>query len=384
MMRTMRSVYLDYNATTPIAPEVLAAMMPYLGDEFGNPSSGHALGRRARAAIDDARSEVARLIGAEPDEIVFTSGGTEANNLAIAGVMRAVATRRHVVTSTIEHPATVEPCKELARRGCAVTWVAVDDAAQVDAEAVAAIVRDDTALVSIMHSNNEVGTLQPIAAIARAGHARGALVHTDAAQSIGKVPIDVRELGVDLLSIAGHKLHAPKGVGALYVRRGIPIAPVVRGASHERGLRPGTENVASIVALGRACGLAHDGIAGADRVRMLRDRLWNRLRAAAAEIALNGHATDRLPNTLSVRFPRVRGTALLARVEDEIFASTGSACHDGRESPSSVLRAMGLDDDAALGTVRISLGRATTEQDVDTAAEALTREWIALADDDAR
>ena len=260
-----------------------------------------------------------------------------------------------------------------------MSWAPVDREARVDAGGVLAMVTADTALVTIMHANNEVGTLQPIAEIARGARARGALVHTDAAQSVGKVPVDVRELGVDLLSIAGHKLYAPKGVGALYVRRGTPIAPVLRGASHERGVRPGTENVASIVGLGRACALAHEAIAGAGRMRALRDRLWERLRGAVEGLEANGHDAPRLPNTLSVRFPRVSGTSLLTRVENEVAASTGSACHDGHESPSPVLRAMGIDDSSALGTVRLSLGRATTESDIDVAADALARAWRELA-----
>jgi cysteine desulfurase len=374
-------IYLDHNATTPVLEEVVLAMLPWLRSGFGNPSSGHAYGRRARAAVEAARAEVAALLGAEPDEIVFTSGGTEASNLAIRGAALARPALRHVVTSVVEHPATVEPCRALGAEGYDVAWLLVDESGRVRPSDAGRALRDETLLVTVMHAQNETGVLMPIAEIARAAHARrpDVLVHTDAAQSVGKVPVDVDTLGVDLLTLAGHKLYAPKGVGALYVRRGTHLAPFVRGAGHERGLRPGTENVASIVGLGVACtraarDLAHE----ADRVRALRDLLLARLAERIPGLALNGDPEERLPNTLSVRFPRVTGTALLARATD-VAASTGSACHDGGEEASRAITAMGIAPADALGTVRLSLGRGTTEADVARAAAALADAWSALS-----
>lgn len=378
-MQAPVSIYLDYNATTPLLPEVIAAIDPYLREHFGNPSSSHVYGQRARKAIDVARSQVAELLGCEPDEVIFTSGGTEANNLAIRGVAEASEGKRHIVTSTIEHPATASPCRYLGEHGWHVDRIGVDGGGRVLLEQLRDSVRDDTALVTIMHANNETGTMQPIVEIAGIAHDRGALVHTDAAQSVGKVRTKVRELGVDLLSVAGHKLYAPKGVGALYVRTGTRLRPFVLGAGHERGLRPGTENVASIVGLGVACELAGKRLSAShDAVRVLRDRLWARLHEGVPGLALNGHETERLPNTLNVLFPGVTGSAVLASAP-EVAASTGSACHEGgRETPSSVLLEMGLRPDEALGAVRLSLGVATTTQDVDDAAETLTRGWRRL------
>lgn len=371
-------IYLDHNATTPLLPGVVEAMLPYLREHFGNPSSGHVYGRRARAAVDAAREQVAALLGAAPDEVVFTSGGTEANNLAIRGVAAARPERRHVVTSNVEHPATERPCRALERQGWRVTRVAVDAEGQVPPADLEGALAADTALVTVMHANNETGVLQPIAALAEAARARGALVHTDAAQSVGKVPTEVAALGVDLLSVAGHKLYAPKGVGALYVRRGTPLEPLLLGAAHERGLRPGTENVASIVGLGAACEIARGSLAAESaRVRGLRDRLWDVLRQGVPGLARNGHAEERLPNTLNVRFPGVRGSALLA-LAPAVAASTGSACHEGGETASAVITAMGVAPDAALGSVRLSLGRGTTAADVERAGAALVAAWARL------
>ncbi|MBI5525627.1 MAG: cysteine desulfurase [Deltaproteobacteria bacterium] len=368
-------IYLDYNATTPVLPEVVDAMLPFLREHFGNPSSSHAYGKAAREAVGKARAEVAALIGASPDEIVFTSGGTEANNLAIRGAAEAGPARRHLVTSVVEHPATEKPCAFFESHGYEVTRLSVDPFGRVEAGAAAAFVRGDTLLVTVMHANNEVGTVQPIRKLSDVAHARGALVHTDAAQSVGKVPVSVDELGVDLLSIAGHKLYAPKGVGALFVRRGTPVAPFALGAGHERGLRPGTENVASIAGLGMACEIARAALdAESGRVKGLRDRLWKLLKAGVPGLALNGHPVERLPNTLNVRFPGVRGGEVLARAP-EIAASTGSACHEGGESASAVLLATGIDPRSALGSVRLSLGRGTTPDQVETAAAALVSAW---------
>ena len=375
------AIYLDHNATTPVAPEVLDAMLPYFSERFGNPSSGHAYGREARAAVDRARAEVADLLGAEPDEIVFTGGGTEANNLAILGAASVRPYRHHVVTTVVEHPATARCVEKLERERARVTRLGVDAVGRVAAADAVQAIGDETLLVTIMHANNETGTVQPVRAFSEAAHRRGALVHTDAAQSAGKIPVRVAELDVDLCSLAGHKLHAPKGVGALFVRRGSLLGPVLLGASHERGLRPGTENVPSIVGLGAACALASRDLAReSSRLRALAGRLWAALAAAVPRLALNGPPLDdpdRLPNTLSVRFPDVTGGAVLAAAP-EIAASTGAACHDGEESASRTILAMGVPEPEALGTVRLSLGRKTTEADVDRAATLLGDAWRSL------
>ena len=373
-------IYLDHNATTPLHAEVLEAMLPYLRKHFGNPSSSHVFGQRAHAAVARAREQVAELLGCAPDEMLFTSGGTEANNLAIRGALELAGARRHIVTSSVEHPATDRPCEYLEAHGCQLTRVAVDGQGHVRTHDLRASLRDDTALVTVMLAQNETGTLMPVGDIARLARARGALMHTDAAQAVGKIPTRVDELGVDLLSLAGHKLYAPKGIGALYVRRGTRLAPVLLGAGHERGLRPGTENVAAIVALGQACALARRDLAAeAARERTLRDELWESLRAAIPGLRLNGHREHRLPNTLNVSFPGVRGNAVLGAAP-ELAASTGSACHEGGETPSAVLSAMGLDAATALGAVRLSLGRGTTREQVTTAASALVRGFERAAD----
>ncbi len=366
-------VYLDHNATTPVLPEVVDAMIPYLREHFGNPSSGHVYGRRAREAVARARGQVAALLGCDEDEVVFTSGGTEASNLAIRGALEAAGARRGVVTTVIEHPATLGPCAWLEARGHRVVRIGVDRDGRADIAAAQPAIDSDTALVTVMHANNETGVLQPISELTSIAHAHGALIHTDAAQSLGKVPVRVRDLGVDLASFAGHKLYAPKGVGALYLRSGTPLSPFALGAGHERGLRPGTENVASIVGLGVACEIAaRDLETEATRVRALRDALWSQLAAAIPGLALNGHPELRLPNTLSVRFPDISGTALLAGAP-EVAASTGSACHDGHDVASAVILAMGVDPVAALGSVRLTLGRGTTAADIDRASAALIK-----------
>jgi cysteine desulfurase len=372
---THEPIYLDHNATTPLLPEVVDAMLPYLREHFGNPSSGHVYGARARAAVARAREQVAALLGCDADEIVFTSGGTEANNLAIRGVTEALERKRHVVTTVIEHPATARPCAWLERHGRSVTRIGVDGDGRARVDAAREVVDGDTALVTIMHSNNETGVLQPVVELARVAHAAGALIHTDAAQSLGKVPVRVRDLDVDLLSVAGHKLYAPKGVGALYVKRGTTLVPFALGAGHERGLRPGTENVASIVGLGAACeAVGRDLESAAARMRQLRGLLWERLASRVAGLALNGHRELRLPNTLNVRFPQVAGSAVLEGA-GEVAASTGSACHEGHESASAVILAMGVAPEEALGSVRLTLGRGTTEDGVVRAAAALVRAW---------
>ncbi len=371
-------IYLDHNATTPLLPEVVDAMLPYLREHFGNPSSAHPYGRRARDAVEGARERVASLLGCETSEVFFTSGGTEASNLAIRGVVEATPARRHVITTVIEHPATLAPCAWLEAHGHRVTRLAVDAHGRARLDALVEAIDADTALVSVMHANNETGALQPVAAMAAIAHALGAALHVDAAQSIGKVGARVDALGADLVSLAGHKLYAPKGVGALYVRAGTAIAPFARGAGHERGLRPGTENVASIVGLGVACEVAERTLeVTAAAASALRDRLWERLREAVPGLALNGHPTERLPNTLNVRFPGVSGSALLAAVP-EVAASTGSACHAEGESASAVILAMGVAPRDALGSVRLTTGRRNDAAQIDRAADLLATAWRSL------
>ena len=375
---TNEPIYLDHNATTPVLPEVVDAMLPYLREHFGNPSSGHVYGARTRSAVGQAREQVASLLGCDADEVLFTSGGTEANNLAIRGVAELEHSRRHVVTSSIEHPAIAHPCDWLERHGYRVTRIGVDREGRARIQEAREAIHGHTALVTVMHSNNETGVLQPVAELARLAHEVRAVIHTDAAQSVGKVPVRVRELDVDLLSIAGHKVYAPKGIGALYVRRGTLLAPVLLGASHERGLRPGTENVAFIVGLGVACELVgRDFEATAARMRALRDLLGDRLAAGVPGLTVNGHRELRLPNTLNVRFPRASGIAVLEGAPD-LAASTGSACHEGQESASAVILAMGVPPPEALGSVRLTVGRGTTEEEVVRASEALTRSWRRL------
>jgi cysteine desulfurase len=367
-------IYLDHNATTPIAPEVLEAMRPYLERHFGNPSSAHAHGATAATAVARARAEVAALLGGDPDGVVFTASGSEADNLAIKGIALArLGERDHIVTSAVEHPAVLATCSYLQRRlGFRLTIVPVDSHGLVDPDDVRRAIEPGTALVSVMHANNEVGTLQPIAEIAAVARDRGVLVHTDAAQSAGKVPLDVDRLGVDLLTVAGHKLYAPKGIGALYVRPGTRLEPVIHGAGHERGLRAGTENVPFIAGLGGAAALADDRLRNGAHVEVkrLRDRLHAALQSAVPDLALNGHPHQRLPNTLNVSFPGHDGERLLA-CTPSIAAATGAACHSGRTEPSAVLTAMGLDRSRALGAVRLSLGYDTTTEQIEAAAAAL-------------
>ena len=377
----MRQIYLDYNATTPIAATVQEAMLPFLGEHFGNPSSSHALGRAAHEAVEDARGQVASLLGADADEIVFTSGGTESNNLALKGILQrhSFGGDGHVVISAVEHPSIVAPARYLERMGYVVTVVPVSGQGLVQPSAVRAALRSDTVLVSVMHANNEIGTLQPLKAIAAICHEQQVLLHADAAQSVGKVRTLVDELDVDLLTIAGHKVYAPKGIGALYIRRGLAIEPLVHGAGHEGGLRAGTESVPYIVGLGRACVLAAKNLdENYERMLALRDRLWSLLqREVGDELVLHGHLAPRLPNTLSVSFPGVSGHEMLSRIP-ELCAATGSACHSDTAAMSPTLAAMGVESEVARGTIRLSLGWYTTEDDVDRAANLLAGAWEAL------
>ncbi|HUG70498.1 MAG TPA: cysteine desulfurase family protein [Pirellulaceae bacterium] len=377
----MRQIYLDYNATTPIAPSVQEAMLPFLAEHYGNPSSSHSLGRACHEAIEDSRERVASLLGADRDEIVFTGGGTESNNLALKGIMmaRAPVFDGHLVISALEHPAIAEPARYLEKLGCRVSVVSCTRHGTVEPEAVAAVLKPNTKLVSIMHANNEIGTIQPLKAISEVCRSRNILFHTDAAQSVGKIRTYVEELGVDMLTIAGHKLYAPKGVGALYVRQGVALEPYTHGAAHEGGLRPGTENTAFIVALGHACFLAGKAVEDvSDRMADLRDRLAKTLQAAiGGDLTIHGAQAPRLPNTLSVNFPDVAGGELLARTP-EISASTGSACHASVTKLSATLAAIRLTPDQARGTVRLSVGWYTSEEDVDRAAELLIGAWESL------
>jgi cysteine desulfurase len=369
----MARIYLDYNASTPIDPAVAAAMRPFLEDHFGNPSSGHWAASGAKAALENARGQVAALLGAESEEIVFTSGGSEANNLALKGVAWALHGKgSHIITGAIEHPAVLGPCRFLERQGFNVTILPVDGSGRVDPDDVTRAITPQTVLISIMHANNEVGTIQPIAEVSRIAREHGILIHTDAAQSVGKIATDVNALGVDLLTVAGHKVYAPKGVGGLYVRRGTPLEPLVHGAGHEGGRRAGTESVLLAVGLGTACDLARN-LAPMQGVRVLRDRLWQRLQAACGNrVVLNGHPDQRLPNTLNVSFLGEVGADILARLEG-VAASTGSACHADRIELSPVLKAMGVEREVGMGAIRFSLGRSTRQEEIDAVGDRLAQ-----------
>ncbi len=366
-----RQIYLDYNASTPIDSAVAAAMRPYLADGYGNPSSGHWAAKPAAIALERARGDVAAMLGRPSDEVVFTSGGSEANNLALKGVFFANRDKGdHIITTRIEHPAILAPCRFLERLGARVTYLPVDSKGRVDRDDLRAAITPRTILVSIMHANNEVGTIQPIGDCARLARERGILFHTDAAQTVGKIPTNADELGVDLLSIAGHKAYAPKGIGALWVRRGVRLEPLLHGADHESGRRAGTESALLAVALGKACELARD-LAPMQRVRALRDRFCQELqRRFGALVVLNGDPEHRLPNTLNVAFVGRVGAEILAGL-DGVAASTGSACHSGRVELSPVLQAMGVTPAVGMGAIRFSLGRDTTAAEIETVVERL-------------
>ena len=366
-------IYLDHNATTPVVPEVLDAALPYLRDQYGNPSSDHPAGRAAARAVASARAQVAALIGADPTEIVFTSGGTESNNLAIRGTASVSdPTRRRMATTVVEHPATTAPLAHLHAAGWTITALPVTSAGTVDPAAAATELGPDVALVTMMLAQNETGAILPVPTVAAAAREVGAAVHTDAAQAIGKVEVNVDALAVDLLSIAGHKCYAPKGVGALYRRAGTPLGPVLLGAGQEGGVRPGTENVPSIVGLGAACELAGRRLAAdGARLAVLRDTLWKQLRDAVPGMVRHT-PQDSLPNTLMVSFPDALGRAVLA-ASPGLAASTGSACHAGQDTPAATLLAMGSTPEVALGAVRLSLGHETASADIDSAVRLLTR-----------
>ncbi len=367
----MDRIYLDYNASSPIAPEVAAAMKPFLTDYYGNPSTSHWAGKPAKEAFERARQQVAALLGCNPDEVIFTSGGSESNNHALKGVFYALKGHgNHIITTQVEHPAILNPCKFLEKFGAEVTYLGVDGYGQVAPADIEQAITDQTILISVMHANNEVGTIQPIAEISRIAKKHNILVHTDAAQSVGKIPTKVDDLGVDLLSVAGHKLYAPKGIGALYIRRGIPIEPFVHGAGHEGGRRAGTENIILAAGLGKACELALANLPNTG-IKELRDYFWHELKAYFKEnIVLNGHPAERLPNTLNVSFTGKIGQDILAGMPG-LAASTGSACHAGTVELSPVLRAMQVDEYVGKGAIRFSLGRYTTKEEIDIALQWL-------------
>ena len=370
----MRRVYLDHNATTPLAPDVLRAMMPYLTDEFGNASSIHSVGQRARAGVEQARGQVAALIGARDKEIVFTSGGTEADNLAIRGVVGAAERAcKHVITSVIEHHAVLNTCQALEAEGVSITYLPVSNGGLVDPADVRGAVTADTVLITVMHANNELGSVQPIAEIAGIAREHKILFHTDAVQSAGKLPLDVHDLGVDLLSLSAHKIYGPKGVGALFVRRNLPLKPLFFGGHHERDRRPGTENVAGIVGLGAAAELATAHLSEeAPRLAALRDELESRLLERVSHAGVSGDRGRRTPNTANLYFEFVEGEPLVIALDLKgIAVSTGAACSSGAVEPSHVLTAIGLAPERARASLRFSLGRGTTRDDINYVCEVL-------------
>jgi len=369
-----KPIYLDYNGTTPHDPEVIEAMEPFLKEAFGNPSSTHWYGIAPQKAIMKARSQVAGLLNCRPDEIIFTSGGTESNNWAIQGAARARLNRgNHIITSQIEHPAVLEVCRYLEAIDFAVTYLPVDANGLVNAAEVEAAIRPETILITIMHANNEVGTIQPIKEIAALAGAKNILLHTDAAQSIGKIPAEVDNLGVDLLSVAGHKVYAPKGVGALYIRKGIHLENLMQGAGQEAGKRPGTENVLEVVGLGKACEIAkRDLKKNMAHMQNMRDLLYQGITEGVRQVKLNGHPQNRLPNTLSLSFLELEANRLLEEIGLEIAASAGAACHSDTVNISQVLEAMEIPIEWAKGTLRLTTGRMTTKADIENAVEVIT------------
>jgi cysteine desulfurase len=368
-----RPIYLDYNGTTPHDPEVISAMRPFLGEEFGNPSSGHLYAVKPRQALAAARQQVAGLLNCAAEEVIFTSGGTESNNWAIVGSALALRDRgRHIITSSFEHPAVLNVCRFLEKDGFEVTYLSVADQGLVAVPDIQAALRPDTILITIMHANNEVGTIQPIAEIAGLAKSRGIRVHTDAAQSLGKIRVDVNELGIDLLTIAGHKLYAPKGVGALYIRRGVRLENFMHGAGQETGRRAGTENILEIVGLGKACEIAARDLEPNQRhMQAMRDRLHAAIAADVQELRLNGHPEKRLPNTLSLSFWNMEANRLLEVIGMEVAASAGAACHAGSVEISHVLKAMGIPEEWAKGTLRLTTGRMSTASEIDRAATVI-------------
>jgi cysteine desulfurase len=368
----MRRVYLDHNASTPVHPDVLAAMMPFFSEQYGNPSSIHSFGREARDAVETAREEIARFLGVSAEETVFTSGGTEADNLAVKGVAWARGTG-HIITSRVEHHAVLRTCQALERVGFAVTYLGVDQHGMVDPDEVRQAIRPDTILVTIMFANSEVGTIMPIDAIGRVTRERGIPLHVDGVQAFGKIPFSLRGLGIDLLSCSSHKIYGPKGIGALYVRKGTKMVSIQHGGDHERRRRAGTENVPAIVGFGKAVAIrARDMAEEAPRVTTLRDRLWDGVRARVEDVRLNGPPTQRLPGTVNMSFRGIEAESLILALDLKgIGASAGSACTSGSLEPSYVVTAMGVPTEWALGALRCSLGRSTTAEEIDRVLEVL-------------
>lgn len=370
----MKRQYFDHNATTPVAPEVVRALLPYLENNYGNASSIHTFGQDARSGVEQARRQVAALLNAKPAEIVFTSGGTEADNLAVLGVVRASAKpRKHLVTTTIEHPAVLAACRHLEDEGVDVSYISAGSKGVVAVEDVRAAIRPETVLITVMHANNELGTVQPIQQIARLAREAGIPFHTDGVQSAGKLTTDVQELGVDLFALSGHKIYAPKGVGALYVRKGTVLEPVAFGGRHERGRRPGTENVPGIVGLGKAAELARANLASESaRLAALRDRLERGILERIEHVTVNGGGRERTPNTTNIRFDSIEGEAMVIALDLKgVAVSSGAACSSGAVEPSHVLTAIGLSADQARSSIRFSLGKQNTEADVEALIEAL-------------
>jgi cysteine desulfurase len=380
-----RPIYLDYNATTPHDPEVIAAMQPFLEEEFGNPSSAHLYGSTPQKAVMKARRQVAALLNCRAAEITFTSGGTESNNHALIGTAEAYGNKgNHIITSQIEHPAILEVCGYLERKGMKVTYLPVDGQGLVSISELEKAVTASTILITIMHANNEVGTIQPLADIARVAKARGVLLHTDAAQSVGKIPTTVDALGVDLLSVAGHKVYAPKGVGALFIRDGIRLTGIMHGAGQEAGRRPGTENVLEIVGLGKACEIAaRDLDRNMTHMQHMRDRLFAGIKKRCGHIQntrVNGHPQKRLPNTLNISFEGLEANRILDLISARVAASAGAACHSDTIEVSGVLQAMAVPLNWAKGTLRLTTGRGTTTEDIDKAVEVIIKAVESLND----
>ena len=370
----MEPIYLDYNATTPIDPQVAEAMLPFVHQHYGNPSSSHPLGVIAHAAVEEARDRIAKMLSCQPEEVVFTSGGTEANNYAIKGVAGAYSAQgNHIITSSVEHPAVIEVCRFLEEKGKRVTYLPVDRFGYLDPQQVSDAITDQTLLVTVMHANNEVGTLEPIREIAEIAHQRGVLVHADCAQSIGKIPVDVDHLGVDLLTVAGHKLYAPKGIGVLYVRTGVRLEKLIHGANHEMNWRAGTENVIEIVGLGKACQLIHENLPEyQSHMTTMRDHLESGLLDRFPDSRLNGHPENRLPNTSSISFKNLEANLILDGLTS-VAASAGAACHSDRVEVSSVLEAMNVPMEYAMGTIRFSVGRFTTGSEIERATAEISK-----------
>jgi cysteine desulfurase len=369
----MNRIYLDYSATTPLAPEVFEAMRPYFTEYFGNASSIHSFGRDAKVAIDTARETVAAALSAQPQEITFTSGGTEANNLAIFGAAQTFSEPRHIVTSQIEHPCVLNACRALEKSGWRITYVEPEATGMISAESVAQAIRPDTALISIMHANNEIGTINPIAAMAQLAAERRILFHTDAVQTFGKLPIDIRQIPVSLLSLSGHKIYGPKGVGALFVRRGVKIQPIIYGGHQERERRAGTENVAGIIGLGKATELMMaDQTTEAERLRQLTESFWQQVQQIFPKSVMNGNPKSRLPAVLNISFPGFESMALVMSLDLQgIAVSNGSACSSGSVEVSHVLRAMKISRERAVSALRFSFGKYTTEAEVQITLQVL-------------